>query len=840
MAFPASIIGQCFGCCDFTIAVRGIRTEARAQGYLPYNGLGPNRYLTKSPVSAGWTELGGPFDFCGTGALDNYYQYSGSITQQATPGEDPRYLGFVAVPTVEETVGSCGVITSSGSGGAINVSVGTWLVDFNGTCGSCSAYYSAYTVYIDGSVDFLDFSGSGVAPPPNCEPPPPGFPDRRIYETFSEVSHGLSGDGNYGTFELSNSDTLANVAGRLNSARTSGHAYAGTGIVAGDYASFQDTNYPSLRYFNGQHGSYYEFHREWRDACEGDPGGEGAVGFDLDPDVFGHGLDMATDDYFKSPYAVFETAVAWAKRHEHQAAMFEGCFSAYARVGRTGWLKLKFDQVTVPLWASLQKVPACSGVPPPGSPEVAGGTTDTTGWTLELTESLTAPVDSLGSMALDDDSWSGVSLKRRDWSSSPDVLAPAFQVAAFCRRHKVRLWSPVACTVTAQRVELNYKDAFDAGYPGLVSTVTTTVTLTLTTAFDGGFYSAEWDDAPTNNCQEIWLRPTAVSAGDIADLRVFSKSRTGAPGFPQLDHAKDAIVWEGGKVFKGYKKNTAWYEKQTFTYSHTAANTGACQDSCVEIVGDDLDFATEVIIEQEIDKTGDFTGGISEEDTVRAVCGQLWHYVSAESANGGTAIAAPTGEHYDHPPVWGCIGYDTFTGTTASRVRTTTGTTRYIAALTASHLPIRHLFGQERYDQDYWSNFFLQNQAAPGDPEEHEGCPDGNPRCAVGAPLCNEEPYSASIHRAGGDVIDPFYGYSAAAQTASTTVTLDLDQAANGFYGEELPELSPGVYDTAQLLTGETSDANGRIYSPIASSEIYTVAVPASGSYIVLRNVRLG
>jgi hypothetical protein len=624
----------------------------------------------------------------------------------------------------------------------------------------------------------------------------------------------------------------------------------------GDLASFSDGFYPSLRYFNGHHGSYSGYHFRWRNAglsCQP----EGSVGFTLDPETFGHGLDMAKDEHFNAPHTRYEVAVAWAKRHLHDTAKFEGSFSAYNR-GSTIAGSVKFDVATVKLWGYLQTALVCDATGPE--------TTAAAAWSLLAVTPLTHPVDTHGSMAPTDASWSSVGAKWRVMGTNPDVEGEAFLATGFCERHEVRLWRSSSGAGTASKITLNYKDKFDTSDGSstpleeqLASAPTTeSVFFNCDTPFEGGFLSDPLPVYPQgNNRQQIWIQASGV--------RVLSKRRVGNCGFPQLDHMKESVVWEGGsageKVFKGFRKNTAWYAKLQFIYTASMGSSGACPPVCSTIDGDTLNFATEMQMEQVVDPAVVYTW-----DRLCEIIAdkQPWNYISAESSQGSEVIDVPTGlatgaffgwTPYDRPPRWGSVGWDSATATTATRARSQTLERRYIAVLTQSWVPTRSLYGEARQQQDYWSDFFMQNQATEEELAETpdlyygDGCKDNQ---VCGSFTCDEPRLSNERHRAGGEVTDSFYGYSDIAVVGPPfSVTRTFTHAGMGFYGEELPALydnedPPNLlgYDTSQLLSGETADAigptnpsgTGRILSPILVTDIFVVDPPATGYYVALKN----
>ena len=671
--------------------------------------------------------------------------------------------------------------------------------------------------------------------------------------------------GGSGQDILSNPDTYDNVKARLAAARASGHAYRNAGITSGNIATFSDGNYPQLKYYNFQHGSYQSFHGTWRRACEGDPGGEGTVGFSLDPNVFDHGLDMATNEYFNNPNNVYQQLVSYAKRFENEVGEFEGVFSLYDNRSAPPPATLKFDRVRMPMWGKLQKSSVCSI---PSSEGV--GTTFAVTRDLLASEELIFPVDKHGSMDFYSSSWSSVGIKERQFSSDiPDVDGSAFVISSFCQLHLAYLWYPVECVVAYDKVTVNYKDGYDtsdgSGKP-LVEQLASPVVVermgvNVDVPFNGGFISDEaLTGILTNNCQKVAIKPVSIALasngeGSLGSLKVLSKQRKGNLGFPQLDHMKDSVVWSmtggGSKVFKGVRKNTKWYRKLLWTYTKTiiSASSASCNPiTCRLLGGSPLGFSTFIEVEKEADPSVVYDGWTSE-TAKKFFTSHNWKYVAAESSQGGTEISAPTDEHYEHPPVWGCVGYDSATATTAERGIEWTDSSVYVASLTSSAIPTRALFGAEREQQDFGSNYFLENQIPEVDridiyDYQGDGCGLENPPCYGNYSFpCFTEPYSEFNHRAGGKVVDPYYGYAPTAQ--SVPVTLELTVADQGFYGVELPEIlengvPTGTYDTTQLAPGERADVNGRVYSPIVrSSQIYAASAPPTGFYDVIRNTRI-
>jgi len=850
--------GQCSDCCDLVIALRGVMGTARAQGFETFNSLGPDRYLTytsglvsSESAAVEWEAYPGAcsssgYSFSMSFSGSNTFKAKSNLTDRELCGlereidPDPREL-FLPYGCYDDEGNPTPKFTktyNANDGQVINIT------------GSDPGPPSHVCEFAGDHIAGLKTQAGNITLTPMSTPSWTssfnGDDDVGVICTFRVTP------GGSGVDTLSNSDSYDSVKTRLASARASGHAYRNTGITSGNILTFTDGDYPALKYYNSQHGSYRSFWYTWRNKCNGDAGGEGTVGFTLDPRVFDHGLDMKTNAYFDNPNNPYEQLVSYAKRFENEVGEFEGVFSVYDNRSQPPASTLKFDRVRIPLWGKLQLVTSCY------SPQGQTGTTYSTSHDLVVSEQLNDPIDQNGSLNFSHSSWGYIGVKERQWASDiPDVTDAAFVLSSFCLRNKALLWYPSECTVTVEKITLNYKDGFDTSdgsnkplVEQLASApVVQSVEVEVTTPFNGGFCSSELVGVVTNNCQKIVLRPVSIAlnangAGSLSSLKILSKQRKGNFGFPQLDHMKDSIVWVNGKVFKGLRKNTAWYRKLTWTYAKTISS--ASTDSCPALLcqvktGEAADFSTTITIEKTADPSVIYDGWTSA--TMQRIFSQhWWSFVSAESSQGETSINAPTYGHHEHPPVWGSVGYDEATATTAYRGSEWSDATVNIASLTPSSIPIRALYGKEREEQDLESNYFLN----VGD-----GCGPGNSPCASpNADICLKEPYSEYNHRAGGNTIDPYYGYSSTSRANAVAVaveqTVELTVSEQGFYGIELPEIldeqgnGTGTYDTSQLLPGERADGNGRVYSPIVrSATIYAASAPPSGHYDVIRNIRI-
>jgi hypothetical protein len=769
--------------------------------------------------------------------------------------EDPAagtIIYFRRSPLIDSPPYECGTETISGSpgeegyfdllifaGGLVFPTEETTTVTYSDEGGSCIGQQmqtNGYSPDVSFSQIFGDSEYDVLCPDRGT------ITFSKTSETISGGWHEGGGDHPYtvnitGSINLSNADTYTNVVSRLNEAMSGGFAWPYPYFDGGGQLNLDDLEYANLKYYSF-FGNYPSFWREDKMIGSNPPcPNPGESGFNSSSYAFGHGLPFWDHEYFKLRYHTYELDLAHAKRRFHEVRCFEGSFSLY--YGQDNPLpegkSIKFEKVTRSLWATLSTASICSA----GSGGV--GTTSTTDRVLEALNILAHPVDSAGSTDFAHASWSGASLKKREkteltykFEEADEVtLNDVFKASAFCHRNLMLLSSLEEVTVTFRVYRFNYKDAFDEFYDTgeeidparllvgpideLVAPPTfTDVTVILSeTSVPGQFRSSEFGFVPDNHRQEVWVKVMEAvltddpSVESYLPVEIASKFRSGNMGFPQLDRMAEGGAYRGRR---GFRKNTQWYSRLRYTFSRTKVSASECPTACLMLEGPSMDFATEVVFINDLDPSVNYLSSTSLEAVFKK---HGWLCTFAESWLGDEGIAAPTENECTRPPVWGSFGFaSSTTDTVSSSSETQTESSIYTAVISRSGLPTRNLYGSPQEDQDIVGDVWVDYE---------DGCgPDNGLPCSL-TPKCDQSKvYSNDRYPIWGRIADPFFGYNNVLSVEE--VTLPLNQSTEGYYGQVI-DLEGGGFE--------------RPNEPIVATANFTMPVPASETYVTIRNFRV-